>query len=411
MTSTGPEWTKSSSQRGNSKVVRVDVWLTKSGYTIERNGSRTFRDFEKGRVLRWMRDDKSAASEPLEAEVDRRRLEFQAGLAMEHAAMDSAAVPPAAILRVETNFGMEKVEGGCRSLLAAKESKEGLAFFVADEEVASATWGERPLEPAWVPSWRRFLVRETRMHPIVRTRVSEADRFPSELMFRWSKGGVRTKMTLRLVAVEDGTASLPVPPAAAHGDDPLGRALAAAESVKTPSKAQAVAKAAQLKKEGGVLDAFLALMAHSTATGDDLTKEMEKFLESAVARNDVQAFLDRIRGADAKESAAAVRDALAGVQAECPRYGWLIPIWRAKACAALEEFDAARDLLLGLLAEHPEVGGAWHDLGWVYERTVDFPNAWRCWDAAFRVAPYHPLGKAVAERRESLRKDCAAFFR
>ncbi len=110
------------------------------------------------------------------------------------------------------------------------------------------------------------------------------------------------------------------------------------------------------------------------------------------------------------ERARKLLDGLENLKNREPRHAHLIDIWMANASVTLGESAVARDILIGVLLDHPEIAGAWSDLGWIYHRGFKVDDAWRCFEAGLRIAPDHPMLASVLELSESLRTRYPQFY-
>jgi hypothetical protein len=74
------------------------------------------------------------------------------------------------------------------------------------------------------------------------------------------------------------------------------------------------------------------------------------------------------------------------------------------------EIQESRGLLIEALEVNPFLAVAYKDVGDIYLGEYDGRRAWRCWEAARRIAPNHEAVKQVDKLEEMLANEHPDYF-
>lgn len=397
------------------KEGRLELWLGARSFATADGAERALHDFDKARIHRWTEGGPGSESSTFYAVLDGALKEYEHRRKMaELIGIVDKKVRGFGPLELETLFGVESDGGKVRADIAVKESGGDRVFTAGAEPLSSFAVECRPLPPGLQASWNRFLRHEARIHPAVREAVGKDAGVPVRMEFRWWNATIRHVRTLKLVLVEDAAGKFPVPPAPrAPGKDPLERALAGARAAEPPSREAAVAASKERLEAGDPVDAFLCLLAHSFATGDRMSAEVRSVLGDPKAKEPVAELLSHMDGPGSPEEMIADVDWLLARKGKGGRNDVLYDLFAAGLLSKAGEKHSARarDLLLAVVEGRPDLTGAWHDLGFVYRERFEVDLAWRCWEAAIRLAPDHAILGDVHGIGRDLEKKHPDFFR
>jgi hypothetical protein len=393
--------------------VRHEVWLTAQAFAVSRSGLVVLYDFEKQRTFSWKEDGSMSVAHPLEAEVDFRASELRNRIGLAEMMKQFGKEEPAYdLFELETMLGMEKVRGGLRDRIGATDTGGVLAFTLDGAVRVRASGERRPLPEMFRASWARYVRYERRLHPGIADRLVMEPWIPGVLASRWTNVGKRFDSVLRCTLVEEAPGRMPVPPVPkAEADDPLAPVEALVATAKVPTREEAVAAAGELAKAGAPEDAVLGLLGWSMATGLDPSSEIRRLRSDAKTGPPIEAFLAGMGSPRSREEAEALMKWLESQARREYRGGYVLDILRANTMSGLGDVKGAVETIHGVLKAHPEVAGAWHDLGQVYRRDYDHWRGWRCFEAGLRLAPEHGLFQDVADLRKGLRTAFPEYFR
>jgi len=391
---------------------KLEVWLSPWGFTVSRATGIDVYDLRSKRVESYSRSGAGPSAITLDAQVDFRRLESYNRTRMREMLAASGQKQPALLpFAIETMFGMERKKGALAGLISKSEEDGVIRFTVGGEVVLAVVRGEEPAPKRFRASWARFVRHRLRIHPLIQAELLALTNLPKEMNIRWANLGRTYRQNLKLIHSTEAHRGPPqLPPPGFDRSDPLARALDAAKKVVPTTKKDMRRRVWRLEQSGEWLGALLFLFEYSIATGDQVGAEMRSLVERAADTGELRRLIARLPELNDPEKAGAFREALGHLRQREPRYGHLIDIWRANASVTLGEPHVAKDLLLGVLEDHPEMAGAWSDLGWIYHRSIKVDDAWRCFTAGLKIAPKHPMLAPVVKLKESFRKSYPQFY-
>lgn len=292
-----------------------------------------------------------------------------------------------------------------------------IEFRHADTVFARCVLSDTPIPAVWRHRFTNYLAYSCTIHPRVRQAIVESDRVPRELTFTGRTTGSVTTTTLKLRAVTNEDGPIPAPPAGARPapgrnselDSVLATVEATAADSRRPARADTVRFADTAVADRRPLDALLALLEFGLQSGEQLSREIARhkavFNSDPVCQSYLAAF-DQSNKAAAERSLAA-NQALSRTGL---KKAHMLDLQRANLRERLGRGGEALDDYLVVLRANPYHAGALHDLGMFYARGYEEPTAWRCWDAARKLYPAHPMMKDVADLERRLEKELADFF-
>jgi tetratricopeptide (TPR) repeat protein len=168
-----------------------------------------------------------------------------------------------------------------------------------------------------------------------------------------------------------------------------------------------LAEAIAVAREGRTYEALLAFLALSLEQPVSMPRELVDAVKSSPDPR-IATVVAQPRNADEARTRA---DALAALRAEVDAYAETLLVIEAAMRVSLNEGARGEGLYVEALKLNPWLLGAYKDLGDYYLRSDRPDRAWRCWDAARRIAPSHPMlrdvdeyeRRLVAEHREYVR--------
>jgi hypothetical protein len=408
----GPDGTKALPRKD---TTRLDVWLGSRDFAVAASEGSEVYDFGKLRIHRWTSDGAESESGSMVGVIDGRLQEFEHRLKLAGMLRSmKKEMPCFGPINLETLFGVETEPGKWGGQITSREVEGTREFLAGGEILCRVALERRTLAPGFRETWIRFLRHEVPLHPAVLSAVGREAGLPVHLESRWLDPGLRKSRTLRLVTIEDAVGKFPVPPPLRPSvKEPIDRALAAGAMAVPPSREAKVKAAEDLRKSGHPVDAFLGLMDFTIATGKPISSEIQTLLADPAAKEAVTEVLSRLGAPTSAEDGDARADWLQARKASGYRNSHMLDIFSAGLLLRTGDAGAARarDLLLGVVGEHPELAGAWHDLGLIYRERFEGHLAWKCWEVALRLAPDHGILEDVRRIRAGLLKDHPEFFR
>lgn len=256
-------------------------------------------------------------------------------------------------------------------------------------------------------------------HPLILERLSSAHRIPRELRYqaREPMGQPRHDVTLQLgaatVVPDEGIALKSyrrvLGSSEALPSGVLERVMLGAVPDSQEVKARRFAEATQSAERGHILESVLTILELALETGMQLPE-----LGNAL-QNESDPHVSQLRNAlgrrpGSKEEARAMLAALLELRKAAGQRAHVVMTFEAATHRALGEYQQARELLLHALEVNPFLTGAYKDLGDVYVREYETSEAWRCWEAARRIAPEHGLLQDVRALEEMLAAEHPEYF-
>lgn len=292
-----------------------------------------------------------------------------------------------------------------------------LGFEVDGRTVVQFVPSSQTLPPSLQHRLVNYLALGCNIHPEIRHAISTSGAIPQLLVITWRSVGAETTKTLRLTAATSSPSASP--PAfvdatpAPLGDRPpwieLAGIFASQQQGEPPTRAAAVAFAADAIRQKQPLDALLALLEYQLQSGESLSDQIrrhrEHFNSNAACRQYLKAF---------DQSSKAACEKSLGLNAGIERTGLarahMLELQRANHLDRLGRHEEAIGRYLVVLRANPFHAGALHDLGMLFARGFEQTRAWACWDAARRLYPEHPLFSDVAGRERQLASTYPDFF-
>lgn len=284
--------------------------------------------------------------------------------------------------------------------VAARDAE--VTYSHAGELLVAHSTGGTAAAPEHVRAFVQFVRYRFGGHPLVLERLAAQARIPEALRLR----------ALVPTNLDDSAISLRVTGASESTEVPPPRQVAPAIFEEEPEPVDAILLAQYARgfrddrpapdvrltgalavaRQGRVLEGLLAFLALSL----EQPVAMPLALADAVkaSRDPRLAPIVGARPGSADE-ARANADALGALRDEVDAHAEALFAMEAALRAALNEIEWAKALYIEALALNPWLVGAYKDLGDCYLREYEMTRAWRCWDAARRLAPTHPLLREV----------------
>jgi tetratricopeptide (TPR) repeat protein len=268
--------------------------------------------------------------------------------------------------------------------------------------------------PEYVWAFAQFVRYRFGGHPLVLNRLASQQRIPEALRLR----------ALSPMSFDDGAVSIRVTDTRETAHEPPSRdgipaifdqhlaihAILLEEYSRNfrddrPSADVRLAEASNLAHEGRILEALLAFFALSLEQPVSVPPALAGAVKSSTDPR-VATLVSQPRNAD---EALARADALAALRAELDTHPDTLLAMEAATRVSLNEGQRAEQLYVEALKLNPLLLGAYRDLGYYYlGYRPDL--AWRCWDAARRIAPSHPMLRDVDEYEQRLVADHPEYF-
>jgi hypothetical protein len=276
---------------------------------------------------------------------------------------------------------------------------------------------EKP-PPALYHRFINYLAYQCDLHPQIRQAIADTGALPQELAIHGRNLNATSLTTLRLVsagAAESDSRALPaearlMPPAANNALlQVLATVDAAAAQPARPTLQEADRFADAAIAARRPLDALLALLEYSLSTGGQPAEAMNKHRDIYGSDQSCQTYL---KAFDQSSKPAAERSLKLNQSLNRKNLtkAYMLDVQRANLLDATGHQGEAIQLFLGVLRANPYHTGALHDLGSLYARGYEEYNAWRCWDAARRLYPHHPMMNEVTQFERDLTVRQLDFF-
>ena len=246
-------------------------------------------------------------------------------------------------------------------------------------------------------------------HPLVLERLAAQKRIPEALRLR-----ALTPMNLDDAAVSirvTETCEIADEPPSRHGapaifedpQEPIDAILLEQYSRRfrddRPPPSERLADALSAAREGRVFEALLAFLALSLEQPVSMPPALADAVNASPDPRIAPVVGAQPRNAD---EARANADALATLRAEVDVHAEPLLAMEAAIRVYVDEVERAKELYVEALKLNPWLLGAYKDLGDCYLREYGMARAWRCWDAARRLAPSHPLLREVDKLEQRL---------
>ena len=291
----------------------------------------------------------------------------------------------------------------------------GTIFTNAGKMVTRVEYSKHVIPKTYKKTFSRFLLYNCTIHPSIRTQIEDVGKVPSEMFYSVTDAFGQTKSTWTLISASvKKTDSSAVPGTYKPAYDPndpldvvLKRSLKQADA---PTKNAAIESAEKAMAEGNPLDAFLALMEYGLQTDEKLLGHTRKIVQAG--KNDPQftLFVASQRQVRSKELMEKKVEMMDRIDRTVLSKGYVLDIFKANFITPLGRTGEARELFFGVLGQNPFIAGVYKDLGDLYNQSWDMRGAWRCWDAARRLAPDHALLRGRVQAEKNLMKKYPEYF-
>ncbi|WNG17145.1 tetratricopeptide repeat protein [Cystobacter fuscus] len=300
------------------------------------------------------------------------------------------------------------------------ESDQGRTVYATAAGRRLLSYAEEGTEAAPDISRRfaQFMRYRYRGHPLILEQLASARRIPRELRYQALApfGQPGSDVTLRLVdvaVVPEGDIALEgyrrvVDAGQTLPGGVLERVMLGAVPDSQEVEARRMAEAKQSAEGGRILECVLTLLELNLQTGTSLPEL------GSVLRDEPDPHVRQLREAlgrpGSEEEARAALASLQALRKAAGQRAHVVNTFLAALHRGLGEGAQARELLLQALEVNPFLTGAYKDLGDLYVSDYEMSRAWRCWEAARRIAPGHGLLKDVHAMEEMLAAEHPEYF-
>lgn len=239
-------------------------------------------------------------------------------------------------------------------------------------------------------------------HPLVLDRLASQKRIPETLRLRalmptnLDDGAVSIRVTETREVAHAPPLHHGAPAIFAEPEEPIDAILLEQDSRSfrddRPPPDARLADATAVAREGRVFEALLAFIALSLEHPVSMPPALADAVKASPDPHTAMVAGAQPRNAD---EARAHADALAALRAKVDAHAEALLAMEAAIRASLDEVERAKELYVEALKLNPRLLGAYKDLGDCYLREYEMDRAWRCWDAARRLAPSHPMLRDV----------------
>lgn len=391
------------------------IGLGDTYFYVTEGKARTVYDLLAKRVLHLDLTEKRCESLSLYADLGFRTSEFQNRLGLSEFFESSGVQFERERMKpvdLETLFSIE-MPGSPPSRVEHTEEAGVHRFTAEGRTLTTCTYASAEVPDPFLGTFAKYLAHECHLHPKVRREIAGSRKTPQSLEFSWRDPPETGRVRLELKKASKGERIVPEIPKGferAPGG-PLDEVLQGIErkppAVPPMGREDFVRLANESLEKGNRLQALLGLLEFAMQTGaegevaSDLKKAIEQARDDATARAYMEALsADPARGIQALDSIS--RGGLARSH--------LLDVAKANHLVSLGRTAEAEELFLKALRANPYLAAAYNDLGQAYFAGFDAASAWKCWDAARRLAPGHASLRSVTDFERRLEKDLPDFF-
>lgn len=307
--------------------------------------------------------------------------------------------------------------------LAVRDEADGRHWGDGRRDLAVASREGFPLPEKDRAAYGRWLRNAHSLHPDVVAALLAGGQVPARLEARYfnldAPRGALTLTVRGLRALPDDAVPAPYGRSRSVGEGAPGapglEALLARVSGEPADgfqerRRQVERMAAEALNGGRIRDGVAAVLAASIITGDGGLGGALAGHREQIAGDPAAAALMAAIGTVPRDRAAAraQADRLREARAAIPTPA--LKAVEANLRQAAGEVRDAEALLFEALEADPYLIGAWMDLGRLYYGQYRTVQAWRCWDAARRLAPGHPMTRDIDDLEKRLVSGFPEFF-
>ncbi|HMX16278.1 MAG TPA: hypothetical protein PKD29_05445 [Rhodocyclaceae bacterium] len=320
----------------------------------------------------------------------------------------------------ELSLRESQLKGGTGGpALVVRDEVDGRHWSDGRRELAFASRNGFDLPERDRPSYGRWLRSIHSLHPDIVQALVAGGKVPARLEARYySLDNLRGELTVAVKAVrvlpDDAIpapySAEPLPPQGPGLESALAKARAQPADGFQARRRLAERTAADALNAGRIMEGVAAVLEASIITGDGGLGSALAGHRDEIANDGAAATLMAAIGAVPKDRAAAkaqadrLRDA---------RAAFVTPALKgveANLRQGAGDVREAEKLLVEAVDAEPYLIGAWMDLGRLYYGQYRTIQAWRCWDAARRLAPGHPMTREIDDLEKRLAAGFPEFF-
>lgn len=409
---------------------KVIVGISPELLSVEQDGQRHVWNFKTYRIKHANPADKTYTETSLYSDLDFRIAELQNRMFLQKV-MRKVERPDKKklfdLFYSEAMFSLQLPDVAWQPEILESDQPGTKNFKYKDQIVTSFTPANHDLTPELLPQFRRFLLYRCNIHPLIRSKIEQAGKLPQSLSFYIDNpplGWERSKYELKGFS-DKAPADVPEDfKKVIEKNHPLKLVYEELEkrggAFPANMKEDAIAFFDKAMSEQRYLDAFLALMEYSLATGRQLEPQLEQMSPHAKTDLDIQQFAKGFAKPTNEDEGKASLAALDSFDRSKLQKGYLLDYFRANLLTTLKHYDVTdfktsgeanpEACFLKVLAVNPFIVEVYHDLGLWYQERYHAVHAWDSWDLGTSLCPDHPTMTKIAMQAKFMRDNFPDFF-
>ena len=321
---------------------------------------------------------------------------------------------------LETLFG-DNPASEIAKKVEIKEEGNTTRYIYKNEDVTTVSFPEYPIDEALKDAYKKYLVYEHSVHPMVWDEMSKKGAVFSSLSYQikqevpvlieksFSASGISDKDIEPISVPETYTKNY-------ASDEKLDRIIkrSMTEERKTPESFFVEMDA--LYKQKKYIDAALAFFEYTVQVGevDDVQAHKEilqRVFKGAPKESGVMQLGAAIsQQPKSKEQLQKAIQTIEAFRKKDLTHGYILNVYLANYLDMAGKTEQAKVLMLEALEHNPFLTGAYKDLGDKYFRSYDMWNAWACWDYMRKINPDHMLVSHIAGMEKKIREIHPVYF-
>ncbi len=318
---------------------------------------------------------------------------------------------------LETMFGDDATTKASQKV--KKQEEDGsYSFLYNGEEVATYRLSSNSIGGAVKDTYKKYLIFEHTIHPIIIENISKERVFFSSLSYRnKEETPVLKQSSFSMSNFKDAVSETMKAPENYQEkyafDEKLNHVIKLSLTEKENTLDDYLSQMNSLLEQKNYLEASLVFFEYTNHTGGkniDTYKSTIQRIFSQAPPN-VQNLTTTIRKQPTSKEQ--LIEAIAIIETERKKntpHRYILDIYLANYLDMAGQTEKARALLLEALEENPFLTGAYKDLGDKYFREFDMTNAWSSWDQMRKINPEHPLASSISQFEQQIRQEHPAYF-
>ncbi|MGH1379129.1 MAG: tetratricopeptide repeat protein [Alphaproteobacteria bacterium] len=323
---------------------------------------------------------------------------------------------------LEALFG-DKPDSEIADKVKVVNQNDETQYLYGGDEVAFYMMSDYPLREGVRDSYKKYLVYEHNIHPIIWRDLSEKDVVFSSLSYM-----------LKQVVPSLTEVNLSISDFVEEGVGVIGIPDGYVEEYSRNKRLNKVVKLSKNKKEktideyfeeiNGLVDkkkhmeASLLFHEYAVQTGGEGVEarkaEVQRIFSEAPKGSGVLDLTNAIRQQPKTKSKDQLQKAINIIDKERQRgdkHSYILNVYLANYLAMAGKTDEAKDLILQALENNPFLLAAYKDLGDKYFKDLDMVNAWASWDQMRRLNPDYMLSPHIDSFEQQIRKRHPVYFK